>query len=88
MAKERSSPIAVVVTADVEFFHENTCRLARMNINLQYQHKYSNCDNDFIILVVALLEIEKVVSRLTVWNHKIQYRNRRSVVLATGLFKY
>ena len=26
-------------------------------------------DYDFRILVVALLEIEKVVSRLTVWNH-------------------
>ena len=26
-------------------------------------------DYDFRILVVALLKIEKVVSRLTVWNH-------------------
>ena len=26
-------------------------------------------DYDFCILVVALLKIEKVVRRLTVWNH-------------------
>ena len=46
-----------------------------MNINLRSQHKYYHYDNDFRILVVAQLKIEKVVSRLTVWNHKITIKD-------------
>ena len=47
------------------FVRKNEYKFAASTYILRYY------DNDFIILVVAQLEIEKVVSRLTVWNQKI-----------------